>query len=687
MRSANGNLVRTREWHQIKCFHQYLMVRPHQAEWKALHQSKAKWLADMRHYSPSLPHDRALDLFTEHFERMGNEDLFRMRFNRRSANPLEWISVDFFSKGRALDPSFLRFLMSMTWQMKTPTFRAAVSLEEFVRDRTKEEDKEAKDTFLLAHRFLYDSCPQGLRLEVAGGREGATTADDDTDGDANEGPKGQQQHQIMAPLEEWEARGLVITLETSPAKKVVSLAREALDLITYDSPLLPSILHAMTTQRPEATQQYRRIIAKEANSRTCFFRLYKNSRFLTLFGPLKPDLAALIEAAPASYYSSSSSGFAAAAGGGGGGGSSTGSSSSSSNATKRPRARGSVYSGFKKRPCGEAAASSSLKKSAGGAAVKKSSRRSKREQDDFYYYDDNYDLGDEEEEEEEEKEKEKKVAKKEEQKKEEEGGGREMSLEMALGMITAARPSHHQYHHHAHMHQHQLWTLPTTTATTKKAAAAAAPFRLPSPADDLTTSSSSSSSAASSSTVTGGGEMSAWAREPWVRELDDCLNRWFPHTHEGDDKTMYEPPVDPDDVFEKWCRENMVVPGGGIGGTYSSNRSSSISSSISISSTSSSGRSGGKGSSAMTSPAASVVVGEEQEKAYSTSSTTRSGASSSSSTTVATQVEEGEGEEGMREEGGEETQCGDDETPRTEEEQQDFCSLMLQGFDATESSE
>ena len=327
-----------------------------------------------------------------------------MRFNRRSANPLEWISVDFFSKGRALDPSFLRFLMSMTWQMKTPTFRAAVSLEEFVRDRTKEEDKEAKDTFLLAHRFLYDSCPQGLRLEVAGGREGATTADDDTDGDANEGPKGQQQHQIMAPLEEWEARGLVITLETSPAKKVVSLAREALDLITYDSPLLPSILHAMTTQRPEATQQYRRIIAKEANSRTCFFRLYKNSRFLTLFGPLKPDLAALIEAAPASYYSSSSSGFAAAAGGGGGGGSSTGSSSSSSNATKRPRARGSVYSGFKKRPCGEAAASSSLKKSAGGAAVKKSSRRSKREQDDFYYYDDNYDLGDEEEEEEEEKE-------------------------------------------------------------------------------------------------------------------------------------------------------------------------------------------------------------------------------------------------------------------------------------------
>jgi len=680
MRSANGNLVRTREWHQIKCFHQYLMVRPHQAEWKALHQSKAQWLADMRHYSPSLPHDRALYLFTEHFERIENEDLFRMRFNRRSANPLEWISVDFFSKGRALDPSFLRFLMSMTWQMKTPAFRAAVSLEEFVRDRTEEEDKEAKDTFLLAHRFLYDSCPQGLRLEVAGVGEGATATDDDTDGDAKEGPTGQQQHQIMAQLEEWEARGLVTTFETSPAKKVFSLAREALDLITYDSPLLPSILHAMTTQRPEATQQYRRIIAKEANSRTCFFRLYKNSRFLTIFGPLKPDLAALIEAAPASYYSSSSSSGSAGAGGGGGGG------SSSSNAIKRPRASGSVYSGFKKRPSGEEAASSSLKKSTGAAAVKKSSRLPKREQDDFYYYDDDDDLGDEEEEEEDE-EKGKKRGKQEHRKKEEGGGGGRMSLEMALDMVTAARPSYHQYHYHAHMHQHQPWAQPTTTMTMTKEAAASPPSRLPSPADDLTTS-SSSSFAASSSTVTGGGEMSAWAREPWVRELDDCLNRWFPHTHEGDDKTMYEPPVDPDDIFEKWCRENMVVAGGGMGGNYTSNKSSSISSISSISSTSSSGRTGGKGSSAVTSPAASVVVVEEQEKVSFASSTTRSAASSSSSTTVATQVEEGEGEEEMQEGEGEGTHRGDGETPRTEEEeQQHFCSLMLQGFDATGPSE
>jgi hypothetical protein len=686
MRSANGNLVRTREWHQIKCFHQYLMVRPHQAEWKALHQSKAQWIADMLHYSPSLPHDRALDLFTEHFERMENKDLFRMRFNRRSANPLEWISVDFFSKGRALDPFFLRFLMGMTWQMKTPAFRATVSLEEFVRDRTEEEDKEAKDTFLLAHRFLYDSCPHGLRLEVAGAGEGATATDDDMDGDTKKVPTGQQEHQIITQLQEWEDRGLVIALEASPAKKIFSLAREALDLITYDSPLLPSILRAMTMQRPEATQQYRRIIAKESNSRTCFFRLYKNSRFLTLFGPLKPDLAALIEAAPASYYSSSSSSSSSAptASGAGGDGCSSINSSSNNNVAKRPRARGSVYSGFRKRPYVEAMALSSLNECADSAVVKKSSRFSKRKESDFYYFDDNDDLGDTEEERGEEEETARKVGKQEQRKKEE--GGGQMSLEMALGMITAARPSQHQYHYHTPINQHQSWTLPTATMTTMKAATAAPLFRLLSPADDLTTS-SSSSSAASSSTDTSGEGISAWAQEPWMRELDDCLNRWFPHTHEGDDKTMYEPPVDPDDVFERWCRENMVVAGGGMAGSYTTNRTSSCSSIISISSTSSSSQVGGKGNSAVTSPAASMVVMEEQEKVSSASSTTRSTAFSSSSMTVATQVEEEVGEEEKNKEG-EGTQDGDVGMPLTEEEEQHhFCSLMLEGFDVTGPSE
>ncbi|GAB5032814.1 Hypothetical protein NocV09_01100080 [Nannochloropsis oceanica] len=674
MRSANGNLVRTREWHQIKCFHQYLMVRPHQAEWKALHQSKAQWLADMLHYSPSLPHDRALDLFNEHFERMENKDLFRMRFNRRSANPLEWISVDFFSKGRALDPSFLRFLMGMTWQMKTPAFRATVSLEEFVRDRTEKEDKQAKDTFLLAHRFLYDSCPHGLRLEVAGAGEGAIVKDEDMNADAERRPTGQQEYRIMAQLKEWEDRGLVIALETSPTKKIFSLAREALDLITYDSPLLPSILRAMTTQRPEATQQYRRIIAKEANSRTCFFRLHKNSRFLTLFGPLKPDLAALIETAPASYYSSSS---APAASGAADGGCSRIYRSSNNNIAKQPRARGSVYRGFRKRPYADAVESSSLKKCADAAVVKKSCRLPKREEDDFYYYDDNDDLGDTEGEGGEEEETAKMVGKQEQRKKEE--GGGQMSLEMALGIINAVRPSHHQYHCHTQISQHQPWAMPTATMTTVKAAAVAPHSRLLSPADDLTTS-SSSSSAASCSIETYSGGLSAWAQEPWMRELDDCLNRWFPHTLEGDDTTMYEPPVDPDDVFEKWCRENLVLAGEGMAGNYTSNRASNCSSITNISSTSSSCQIGGKDNSAATSSAASVVLMDEHRKVSTAISTARSTAFSSLSTTVATQVEE------MIEEreicnGGEGTQGGDVGMPLIEEEkQQHFCSLMLEGF-------
>lgn len=47
-------------------------------------------------------------------------------------------------QGRALDLSFLRFLMSVTWAMKTPAFRAKIPIEEFLRDRTEEEDKAAK---------------------------------------------------------------------------------------------------------------------------------------------------------------------------------------------------------------------------------------------------------------------------------------------------------------------------------------------------------------------------------------------------------------------------------------------------------------------------------------------------------------------------------------------------------------
>ena len=249
----------------------------------------------MQQHSPGLAPDRAAQLFDEHFEALpGKGDLWRVRFNRRSANPLEWISVDFFSKGRALDPRFLRFLMAMTWRMKTPTFRGRVPLAEFVRDRTEAEDRDAKDTFLLAHRFLYDACPQGLRLDLP----------------APLGPA------LRARLEEWAARGLVRQqgqgqgaggLGQAAGTVAVHVARDALDLVTYDDPLLPHLLAATGAQRPEARAHYRKIVAKEARSRTCFFRLYSNVRFLTVFGPLEPDLAALIAAAPVGPPAASSS--------------------------------------------------------------------------------------------------------------------------------------------------------------------------------------------------------------------------------------------------------------------------------------------------------------------------------------------------------------------------------------------
>ncbi len=553
IRAANGNLVRTREWHQIKCFHQYLMVRPHQAEWKALHQPKAQWLKDMQHYSPSLRHDRAVELFAEYFERVGPGDLWRMRFNRRSANPLEWISVDFFSKGRALDPMFLRFLMAMTWNMKTPAFRAAVPLEEFTRDRTEAEDKAAKDTFLLAHRFLYDSCPQGLELDLA-----ALAAEEAA--------------AVRAQLAEWEREGLV-TLDADA--DTAALARETLDRITYDSPLLPHLLTVMGKQRPDAKLQYKRIIAKEANSRTCFFRLYKEARFLTLFGPLKPELAALIDAAPASYYASG--------GGGGGGGGATGSSrSSSSGSNKRTRTRGSVYRGFKKRGYGAAASPSSSTSSASSASstvaaslMPKVSVKRKQPNDDFYYYDDN-DMFDDDEEEEED-------------------------------VASVDKPPPRRPASSSHAVPPRPPHLRPSSWTKERPVSAATSYE----------SSFSSSFAPAKSACT--------------RHVDEYVQRWFPH--EGDAKTMYEPPVNPDDPFEKWYKENMVAT------------SSSSSSATSY----------------VPSPSSSLASGHATTAAMSEDSSTAS--------TVTEQVE-----------GNQEQKEEEEEKGAADEES--FCALVLEGFGA-----
>jgi hypothetical protein len=49
----------------------------------------------MADYSDS----RVREIFASHFECVGR-GLYRLRFNRRSENPTEWIPVDFFSKVR-----------------------------------------------------------------------------------------------------------------------------------------------------------------------------------------------------------------------------------------------------------------------------------------------------------------------------------------------------------------------------------------------------------------------------------------------------------------------------------------------------------------------------------------------------------------------------------------------------------
>jgi len=664
VRSANGNLVRTREWHQIKCFHQYLMVRPHQSEWKALHQSKAQWIANMKHYNPVLRYDRAAELFGEHFERLGNGDLWRMRFNRRSANPLEWISVDFFSKGRALDASFLRFLMGMTWQMKSPAFRTAVSLEEFTRDRTEEEDKEAKDTFLLAHRFLYDSCPQGLRLELVGNFKTIESEEDDKIDDTEDSTSHrQQQRRIFVQLKEWEGRGLVSIMETTLTSTLVSLAREALDLVTYDSPLLPSILQALLAQRPEAIHQYRRIIAKEANSRTCFFRLYKNSRFLTLFGPLKPELAALIESAPASYYTSSMS-------------SAHSNGIGSITSSKRTRARGSVYTGFKRRSEGHYAASSRRKEHARHSGKNSTNLQRNGEEDFYYYYDDDDDLGEVGEKDEVgETQRRQRQRKMRQNRCDDDGEELLSSVEPAVCLANTTTSLYQSYDLVAQQPPSSSYASMKTTAETADS------HFIASPTDDVTTISSSGASMACLSPL-----IAIDAETPaWIHDLENCVNGWFPHMREGDDKTLYEPPVDPDDVFEKWCRENMVVSGAGQCNT---NKDAS-----------SLGVHGNCTSYPIHAQAEASTVHKEQAtspssvgKYPSTDSLVRSTASSSSSTTVATLVEVGEEEIGLpgawkaaKGNGidlSKPTQCKPQTKEAQHQEEERFCSLMLKSMDS-----
>jgi hypothetical protein len=496
----------------------------------------------MKQHSPGLDADRAVQLFEEHFEHVGGQ-LWRMRFNRRSANPLEWISVDFFSKGRALDPRFLRFLMSMTWQMKTPAFRSRVPHAEFVRDRTEAEDRDAKDTFLLAHRFLYDACPHGLRLDLPAPLSPA----------------------LRAALEEWAARGLVKG-ELGPAAGTVEVhvARDALDLVTYDHPLLPPLLAAMGAQRPEARAHYRKIIAKEASSRTCFFRLYSNVRFLTVFGPLPRDLAELIAAAPVGGPPSSGG----STGSGGSGGAAIAkrgwpAAGGKKKGKKQQRAAG----GGKKRKVllgggggGGGGGKKRIKREEGDegyvgagyrAAKREPSNRARRAvvgkrkaDDDFCYSWSDVEIEEEEEEDEDDERSSASGSR---------GGWMGAGAEGTQDMLPSQEDG-------------EEW------------AARATKTKRPGPPSFLTSSSSSAGSGATATaplppanagitttttTVGGGGRRGGGKRAAWESELDSCLGRWFPRQAEaGDHATLYEAPCDPNDAFERWCRETGLVSGG-----------------------------------------------------------------------------------------------------------------------------
>ena len=514
-------------------------IRPHQNEWKALHQSRQKWLADIRQHSPSLSADRAAELFEEHFERVnGRGDVWRMRFNRRSTNPLEWISVDFFSKGRALDPRFLRFLMSMTWRMKTPEFREQVPLPEFVRDRTEAEDRDAKDIFLLAHRFLYDACPHGLQLQLPA-------------------PLAPVLH---APLEEWKARGLVkgaLKPAAGGGTVRVRVERDALDLVTYDLPLLPHLLAAVEAQRPEARAHYRKIIAKEANSRTCFFRLYSNVRFLTVFGPLEPALVEMIASAPVGGPPSSGASTAS-------GGSSAGAvAKRGAGEAKKQKKKGSVGSMKRKTPAGSGGGGGSKKRikredgnggyvaagyygkaAAAAAAQRQPSGRARRaavgkpKADDEFCYSWSDADGEQEEEEEEEVDHRRSSLGASSYEGTDDGWGVDGTQDMlpsqddddeweasgGASLLTKPPPS----------------LLASSTSSSGSSATAAAAVLVP------------------GSATTGGGSCSFKKVETWKKELDAALVLWYPKTAEGDHTTLWEAPCDPTNSFERWCYANHL---------------------------------------------------------------------------------------------------------------------------------
>lgn len=525
--------------HSPTCPHPHLpQIRPHQNEWKALHQSRQKWLADIRQHSPGLSVDRAAELFEEHFERVnGRGDVWRMRFNRRSTNPLEWISVDFFSKGRALDPRFLRFLMSMTWRMKTPEFRKQVPLPEFVRDRTEAEDRDAKDIFLLAHRFLYDACPHGLQLQLPAPLVPA----------------------LRAPLEEWKARGLVKgALEPADGGGTVRVRveRDALDLVTYDLPLLPHLLAAVEAQRPEARAHYRKIIAKEANSRTCFFRLYSNVRFLTVFGPLEPALVEMIASAPvggppssgASTVSGGSSAGAVAKRGAGG--------------AKKKKTKGGAGSKKRKTPAGSGGGGGSKnrikredgdggyvaagyygKAAAAAAAQRPPSGRARRaavgkpKADDEFCYSWSDADGEQEEDED------------------------EMDHRRSSLGASSFEGSDDGWDMDGTQDM-----LPSQDDDDEWEASGGASLLTKPPPFLLASSTSSSGSGATAaaavlvpgSATTGGGSCSFKKVETWRKELDAALVLWYPKTTEGDHTTLWEAPCDPTNSFERWCCANHL---------------------------------------------------------------------------------------------------------------------------------
>jgi hypothetical protein len=221
-------------------------------------------------------------------------------------------------------------------------------------------------------------------------------------------------------------------------------------------------------------------------------------------------------------------------------------------------------------------------------------------------------------------------------------------------------------------------------ASMKTTAETADSHFIASPLDDVTTISSSGAS-----TACLGPLIAIDSETPaWIHDLENCVNSWFPHMREGDDKTLYEAPTDPDDVFEKWCRENMVVSGAGQCNT---NKDAS-----------SLGVHGNCTSYPMHAQAEASTVHKEQAtspfsvgKYPSTVSLVRSTASSSSSTTVATLVEVGEEEIGFpgawkAAKGNgfdlpKPTQCKPQTKEAQHQEEERFCSLMLKSMDSRDT--